>query len=167
MPPDPQLRSRRPTTEPLSGPARLDAAGVGFTVSPEARTVRRQLGPVAWAVLEDALCDVDMDASGRLTARTSVRRVAASLGVSKDTAARALTRLLELGLLIRHGGARAGDGTFSTGSYEVLMDRLDGVTLAMDQGRRPSATASDGHRRRRAARPQRQTALFDLDEATP
>jgi len=128
--------------------------------------MRRQLGPAAWAALEDVLSDVTIDESGRLTARTSARRVAVGLGVSKDTAARALARLVDAGLLVRHEGARADDGTFTPGHYEALVDRLDGVAIEPDairrrprSGPRAPSRSSDGQT------PHQQPALFDVDEA--
>jgi len=124
--------------------------------------MRRQLGPAAWAALEDVLCDITTDESGRSTARTSARRVAAGLGVSKDTAARALARLVDAGLLVRHEGARAADGTFTPGCYVALIDRLEGVAIEADATRgRPRAAS----RRRDGQGMHEQAALFDVDEA--
>jgi len=56
---------------------------------------------VASAVLADLVLDADRDDAGALVVATSVRRVAAHLGVGKDTAARALRRLTSVGLLER------------------------------------------------------------------
>ncbi|MGQ0617085.1 MAG: hypothetical protein ACT4PW_08835 [Acidimicrobiia bacterium] len=113
------------------------------------------------------LCDVTTAESGRSTARTSVRRVAAGLGVSKDTAARALARLVDAGLLVRHEGARADDGTFTPGCYEVYVDRLDGVAIELDVTRsRPRLEPRAASRRLAGQVTYLQAALFDVDEAT-
>lgn len=167
MPDVRHLRSRQATTDPSLGAPRPDTAGVAFTVSPTAQTMRRQLGPVAWAALEDVLCEVTIEEDGRSTARTSVRRIAAGLGVSKDTAARALARLVDAGLLVRHEGARADDGTFTPGYYEVLADRLEGVAIETEATRRrPRSAPRVASRRPDGQGTHRQPALFDVDEAT-
>jgi hypothetical protein len=158
-------RSRHAPSEPSLIVSRLDGAVVAFKVSPVARTMRRRLGPVAWAALEDVLCDVTVHASGGATAQTSVRRVAAGVGVSKDTAARAMAHLIDLGLLCRRDGARADDGTFTTGSYEVLLDHLEGVTI--EPHPKAPMVEADVIGRPRGHRPHQQPALFDLDEAAP
>jgi hypothetical protein len=162
MPDARHLRSRRATTQPSLVESRLEGDLVTVTVSPAARTMRRQLGPAAWA-LEDVLCDITMDTSGRATAQTSVRRVAAGVGVSTDTAARALARLIDVGLLCRRDFIRADDGTFTTGSYEVLVDQLDGVTV--EPHLIAPEAAAEVSRRRRGNRQHQQPALFNLDEA--
>lgn len=168
MPDVRHLRSRQATTDPSLGAPRPDAAAVAFIVSPAARTMRRQLGPAAWAALEDVLCDITVDASGRSTARTSARRVAAGLGVSKDTAARALARLVDAGLLVRHEGTRADVGTFTPGYYEVRADRLEGVAIGTEATRRrPRSEPRVASPRRDGQGRHQQPALFDVDEAVP
>lgn len=166
MPDIRHLRSPQATTARSLGAPRPDAAGVAFTVWPTARTMRRQLGLVSWAALEDVLCDITTDESGRSTARTSVRRLAAWLDVSKDTAARALARLVDAALLVRHEGARADDGTFTPGYYEVLVDRLEGVAIGPDttRGRQRSGLRAAA-RRPDGQGTHQQPALFDFDEA--
>jgi hypothetical protein len=168
MPQTRHLRSRQATPEPSLAAPRPDSGGVTFTVSPAARAARRELGPVAWAVLEAVLGDAATEASGRTTALTSARRLAGALGTSKDTAARALARLVDAGLLVRHGGSRAGDGTFTTGSYEVLVDRIDGVTIESEPtGHAPPSVIAKVSRCGRGERDHQQPSLFELDEAAP
>jgi DNA-binding transcriptional MocR family regulator len=73
--------------------------------------VRRQVGPLAWVVLE-----VAMSVGSDRVATVSARSVAAELGVSKDTAARALRRLAAGGLIGRLE-RRGGGGRFVVGRY--------------------------------------------------
>ncbi|MBW3651314.1 MAG: GntR family transcriptional regulator [Actinobacteria bacterium] len=63
-------------------------------------------------------------------AATNVRRIAANLGVSKDTAARALARLVDAGLVVRHR-RRGASGEFVHSRYEVRLDPGDGITVVV------------------------------------
>lgn len=92
-----------------------------------ARDLRRRVGPVAWAVLEDVALDAVPDPGGCLVATTNVRRVAHQVGVSKDTAAAALTRLARLGLVERRPVLRAEGGRFGRSVYVVRLDAAEGV----------------------------------------
>ena len=85
----------------------------------EERALRRLLGPLAWAVLADLALDAEHDGAGAWVVTTSARRVAAHLGVGKDTAARALRRLVSIGLLERSPQSAGPAGRFGTGSYEL------------------------------------------------
>lgn len=93
-----------------------------------ARDLRRRVGPVAWAVLEDVVLDAVADTGGCLFATTNVRRVADQVGVSKDSAAAALTRLARLGLVARRPALRAEGGRFDRSVYVVRLDAAEGVT---------------------------------------
>ncbi|MDQ3384868.1 MAG: GntR family transcriptional regulator [Actinomycetota bacterium] len=94
-----------------------------------ARDLRRRLGPVAWAVLEVVVLDARADAAGCFVAGTNVRRIGDQVGVSKDTAAAALTRLTRLGLVQRRPGGRGDRGRFGRSVYIVHLNSLPGVTL--------------------------------------
>jgi hypothetical protein len=72
--------------------------------------------------------DAEADAERRLVAATNVRRVAAHLGISKDTAARALARLGDAGLLGR-GSALRQNGRFPASAYVVRLGDSSGITL--------------------------------------
>jgi DNA-binding MarR family transcriptional regulator len=67
---------------------------------------RRQLGPLAWTVLEALLLDVNDDADGVPIVHTSLRSLAGELGLDKDTVGRALARLGQAGV-VRQRGAPA------------------------------------------------------------
>ncbi len=60
-------------------------------VFPSSRAVKRSVGLMAWGVLEDIALDAQLDQCGRLVAETSVRQIAANLGLGKNTVNRHLT----------------------------------------------------------------------------
>lgn len=142
-----------------------------ITLGPSSRALRRELGVLAWGVLEDVAFDTRLDHRGRAVAITSVRRVAANLGINKDTAARALARLGAVGLLHRDPG---------TGGYILATDT---VSLLGWQGcpTEPDAHAPDHQRPlssdtmpryRRTTGPStstinEQTSLFEHDSRRP
>lgn len=136
-----------------------------LAVTASSRALRRELGPTAWAVLEDLALDAVPDVTGRLVAATNVRRLAVNLGVSKDAAARALGRLLVCGAIVRLPAPRQDRGTFGPIAYLVRTERLDGLVV----GGAPMAAGEIGAPRpaRRQDRPTRarpvatQAPLFD------
>ena len=62
---------------------------------------RGELGPLAWAALETVALDAEADVDGGFGAATTVRKLAVQLDVNKDTAGRALARLIDNGFLVR------------------------------------------------------------------
>ena len=138
-------------------PATHDAV-VALTITPAARVARRLAGPIAWSVLEDIVADARVEAD-QLIAATSVRLIADHLDVSKDTAARALRRLGNLGLLARSEPARAAGGTFGAGSYVLSLSELVGVVVSIEVARPPSKRSTAAKERRSLSG---QTTLFDL-----
>ncbi len=89
--------------------------GSAVVIGSAASGLRRRLGPLAWVVLEAAVSE-----SCDGVASVSARSIAAALGVSKDTAARAVRRLTDAGLMQRLG--RQGDGgRFTPGRYRLLV----------------------------------------------
>ena len=100
-----------------------------LAVTASSRPLRRELGPTAWAVLEDLALDAVPDGTGRLVAATNVRRLSANVGVSKDAAARALRRLLACGAIVRLPAPRQAGGTFGPIAYLVCSERLDGLVV--------------------------------------
>lgn len=69
-----------------------------ITVLPSSRTLRRRVGPLAWALLEELALRADARSDG-LSVKTNVRELGATLDVGKDTVAKALGRLVDLGLI--------------------------------------------------------------------
>ena len=136
----------------LTGPRPSRSAASSIVVDRRAAELRRRLGPTAWVVLEELLADVS--GPGDPVVRTNVRQLAARLGLSKDTAARALRRLRSAGLVERQD-ARQASGAFGPVSYVVRLERVPGVALRpVERPTRPP-TAS-------AARRPSQGSLFDV-----
>lgn len=140
-------------------------------VTTDARPFRRAVGVTAWAVLEELVLDAHVDEHGRLVAATNVRRLAVQLGISKDTAARALTRFARAGVVQRVVAARGERGALPTSSYCINLAHVAGVVVDADSA--PTSTAIDSidspqHATRHKPRtPSRlthdaQTSLFDL-----
>ena len=96
-------------------------------------------------VLEEML--EHSDGEGRV-AVVSVRSLAASLGVAKDTVHRAVTRLRDLGLIEPHQ-ARTAAGSYSTGGYRL--DVPAACLSIVDQSPSASTPAPPASRRRTAA----------------
>ena len=112
-PPPPPEQRRRP---------RVGIAGTESRVCLDHRAAmtRRRVGPVAWAVLE-ALVEAGAPAEdGAVVATTNVRALADELGLSKDTVAGALSRLIGAGLLERRVVRRSSK--FAGSVYVVVED---------------------------------------------
>jgi hypothetical protein len=142
--------------------------------SPACFTMRRSIGVTAWAVFEDVVMDAVV-ADGRVLAATSARRVAEHLGMTPATAANALRRLRQRGLL-DHTRLTGPSGRFGLSVYQVHL--VDGVGLApcadapnsadkhVDD--RVSTGSTSGHdqatRRRRRGRDAQQLTLLTAVE---
>jgi DNA-binding transcriptional ArsR family regulator len=100
--------------------------------------LRRRLGSTAWVVFEELLLSSTGDGDG-CVASVSVRSLAARLGLSKDTVARALTRLRAAGL-VSNCQSRKESGTFATGSYWLTIPTS--VAVDDDTPREPSVEPS-------------------------
>lgn len=85
------------------------------------RILRRSLGPTAWAVLGDLGLDARPDDNGILVVVTSARRVGVNVGIGKDAAARAVRRLIAVGVLRRRPQGTDNAGRFSRGTYELRL----------------------------------------------
>jgi hypothetical protein len=111
---------------------------------------RRRLGPTAWTVLEELLAQ-SVGAGPRCDAVTTTRALAADLGLSKDTVARALQTLRQCHL-VDVAQDRTSAGTFASGHYLITVP--DGITLpdatTTAASTRLRATSADSRARRRA-----------------
>jgi hypothetical protein len=74
---------------------------------------------VAWTVLE-AVCERAERDGARTVSWCSVRGLAGELGIANDTAARALRRLGDAGLL-HHESDREASGRFGAGRYVLTL----------------------------------------------
>ncbi len=113
--------------------------GALLTLGPGASSLRRRIGPVAWAVLE-CLAERSVVRGDVTVSCQSVRGLADELELSKDTVARALRWLRQDGL-VRHVGDRGGDGRFGPGHYVLWLPtgvfEPDRAALQLTPGRRP------------------------------
>lgn len=100
------------TIEPPADPAVL-------RLGASAAWVRRNVGPVAWAVLEALAEHAVVDGTTTVSYR-SVRDLAADLRLANDTVARALRRLADHGLA-QHCSDRSTTGRFAIGHYVLTL----------------------------------------------
>ena len=96
----------------MTGPGSCTVA-----LGPHADAVRREVGPIAWSCLEVAVAASHATATGAV-AMISVRTLADTLAVSKDTAARAVLVLRRAGL-VSPIQPRTRAGAFARGSYQL------------------------------------------------
>ena len=90
-----------------------------LTLGPAASSMRRDVGPIAWSVLE-CVAAAGIERAGGTVSFTSVRGVADELGLAKDTVARALRRLADE-QLVDYVPARAHDGRFGPSHYRLTI----------------------------------------------
>jgi hypothetical protein len=96
-------------------------------VGTEARKWRRAAGPTAWVVLEELVAIAAADANGRWSASTSIRGLAAELGLGRDSVDAALRRLRLTGLVAFAAPRRPADGRFGSGGYVVSDEIVAGL----------------------------------------
>ena len=90
-----------------------------LVVGEGAAAVRLDVGATAWAALEVLASQADRRGD-HLVVAASVRGVADALGLAKNTAHRAVRRLVEAGL-VAPDQARASDGRFVAGAYVLVL----------------------------------------------
>ena len=88
-------------------------------VGAAASELRRALGPTSWMVMEELLMRSTGPADACI-ASVSVRGLAASLGLAKDTVGRAIRRLRDAGL-VTVAQQRTVAGIFDTGTYLIAV----------------------------------------------
>lgn len=116
-----------------------------LVIGARARDLRRSVGLIAWAALEELVLDATPQPRRGLSTQASARVLAARLGVSKDTAAHALRRLASAGLVRREDHRDANRGVFARSVYVIDAARLDqcGITrhtpMPTGSGRRGAA----------------------------
>ena len=88
-------------------------------VFPSSRAVKRAVGLLAWGVLEDIALDARLDDRGRLVAETTVRRIAANLGLSKTTVQKHLATLRDFGFVFHEELREAESGRYEQVRYVI------------------------------------------------
>jgi DNA-binding transcriptional ArsR family regulator len=128
-------------------------------IAPSASGLRRHLGPTAWFVFEElAASSTRCPPLNEVVATT--RSLAETLGLSKDTVARALSKLRRAGL-IEARQDRTSAGAFTAGRYSVVLPACVHLT------HNPPAQAADATpvASNRTAEQQRSVQLSLLDPA--
>lgn len=97
-----------------AGPARRT-----IVLGPRAHELRAYVGSTAWSVLEEMMQRSTVDGD-HVVAHVSIRSLASSLGLAKDTVNRAVRRLRDLGV-IGAVQARSESGAFEAGSYRLAV----------------------------------------------
>ena len=137
------------------------AASLSLTTA--ARGLRRKLGPTAWTVLEELLLDATNGEP--MVVETHVRRIADGVGISKDSAARAVRRLIAHGVVSRSSGRDPGSGCFGRSAYALHLEGITGAVAVAGHAVGDADTRVTAHRtERRRARviDDGQTSLFDV-----
>ena len=106
-----------------------------MSVGHDAAPIRRDLGPLAWIVLEELVLCAEAGEDGELRSALGVRELAGALRISKDTAARAVSRLVEA-RLVRRITSRSAAGRFASCHSVLCLPRglslrAGGVTGSM------------------------------------
>lgn len=121
--------------------------------------VRHAAGPVGWFVLEHLAMHAGVDGHA-LAVATSVRDLAAAVSLNKDTVARAVGVLAELGLVTRHQAASGG--RFAGGRYVLTLPA--GLWLLPSNGEQPLTRQRRAHANSHVrAHDPAQLSLLDLD----
>ena len=129
-----------------------------LTLGSAAPDVRRAVGPIAWAVLE-CLAASCVDRDGETVSYESVRGLADSLDLAKDTVARALRRLMAQ-QFVTYVASRADDGRFGSSHYRLTLP-LD-VFAESNHKSTPAPPKPNSHSRRQSVRPRpSQLSLID------
>jgi DNA-binding transcriptional MocR family regulator len=96
-----------------------DPARRTIVLGPRAHELRAYVGSTAWAVLEEMM-QRSTGEGDDVVAQVSIRSLASSLGLAKDTVARAVRRLRDLGVIVAVQ-ARSESGVFEAGSYRLAV----------------------------------------------
>ena len=101
-----------------------------ITVLPSSRALCRRVGPLAWVLLEELALRAEARPDG-LTVETNVRDLGATLNFGKDTIAKALGRLTDLGLL--QPQARRVAGRYAGCAYVLDIEAVRRAGIVITQ----------------------------------
>lgn len=110
-------------------------------LTPASREVRAKVGPVAWVVLEELVMSAE-DGPRAIEVATTVRDLAAVIGLSKDTIASGLRRLVHHGLVTREDQRDRRSGCFGNSVYRVNLSKT-GLRTSSPDGPKPAPGSSD------------------------
>lgn len=112
-----------------------------LVLTPACRKMRAAVGPVAWVVLEELVMSAE-DGPRVIEVATTVRDLAAVIGLSKDTIASGLRRLNQHGLVTREDQRDRRSGCFGNSVYRVNLSRT-GLRTSSPDGPKPAPGSSD------------------------
>ena len=110
-------------------------------LTPACREVRASVGPVAWVVLEELVMSAE-DGPRSVEVATTVRDLAAVIGLSKDTIASGLRRLAHHGLVTREDQRDRHSGCFGNSVYRVNLSKT-GLRTSSPDGPKAAPESSD------------------------
>ena len=120
-----------------------EATPRSVAVGAAASELRRALGPTSWIVLEELLLRSTGPADA-CVAQVSVRALAASLGLAKDTVGRAIRRL-RAASLVTIAQQRTVGGIFDTGTYRIAVPDCITLNAPTQSSRLPRARVDHRH----------------------
>ena len=137
---------------------RAEPALRSVVIGPASTELCRAVGPASWAVLIEMMQRSAGDGD-QVIAQVSVRSLASSLGLAKDTVARAVRRLRDLGVIVAVQ-ARSASGVFDAGSYRLAVPvACMSVACPSRPAAAPSSVRSSSARSSSARRPSGQLSL--------
>jgi hypothetical protein len=141
----------------------VDGETVRLEIATDSALGRRELGVVAWSVLE-ILALIGEDRDGQWVATTNARDLASRLGIGKDRVAAALATLRSAGLVVAHTNREARSARFAASCYEVRLpvSRVDDTRKIA-----PTAARPDAPRTRPRVRAASSTGTLDLFSSAP
>ena len=136
----------------------MTAEPASVVVGRAAGAVRRRVGATAWVVLESVVAHASCH-DGVPTASVSVRSLAAELGLGKNTVARALGLLRDIGAVAPQQD-RVSTGTFAAGCYVVNVEPDVLAVVASIAPALPRAASASRRASRAASVPVEQLVLL-------
>jgi len=129
-----------------------------LTIDPASVAARRELGVVAWSVLE-VVALAGSGEGGAWVTTTNVRDLAERLGIGKDRVAAALGVLCAAGLVVAHTNRDPSRSRFTASRYEVRLP-VSRTSEHVASAPRPQPDVARRPTRRRDAAPPEALDLF-------